>query len=143
MKRVLLHLVHGGGQLHPSRRHGYDIVAPLDEDGRLNTDLWRSHWAYCRVIRFWGDSPSMAGMLRYRPAALEEEGWFLDFDPNSKDDDQFGYRLDIRKFMPGGYLSLHDRHDDVCKFQIVNVSELPAQEAPASRPEAAASGAAS
>lgn len=123
LKRVLLHLAHGTGFPLGSEEHGYEFIAPLDADGRLDLQLWETQRDRCRVVRFWTGVPRLPGLLMHRRSGEDEESWFFDFDKMTTDDDEFGYRLDRRMFVPGGYVSLHDT-SNVHKFHIVSVSDL-------------------
>ena len=40
-----------------SSLHGYEFVAPLDGEGRIDADGWRAHRKRCRVRRFWEGEP--------------------------------------------------------------------------------------
>lgn len=55
LKRVKLQLARSKEFPSGSTRHGYDIVAPLDAQGRIDLELWRQHRDACRVRRFWDD----------------------------------------------------------------------------------------
>ena len=48
-----------------SARHGYEIVAPLDQSGHIDSGAWKEHRAQCRVKR------SSARMLRKRNYMLK------------------------------------------------------------------------
>ena len=51
---------------HPSgdRNEGYDLVLPLDVEGRIDPSEWKAHQAACRVRRFrpgWRISSAVCG----------------------------------------------------------------------------------
>lgn len=49
-----------------SRRHGYELVAPLDETDHLAPTEWHTHRDRCRARRFWAGEEQM-GLLVRRP----------------------------------------------------------------------------
>ena len=46
-----------------SIRHGYDFVAPLTGDGRIDLGAWKRHRGECFAHRFWGAEPALRGLL--------------------------------------------------------------------------------
>jgi hypothetical protein len=39
--------------------HGYEFVAPLDADGRIDPELWHRYREHCGVRRFWEGEDEM------------------------------------------------------------------------------------
>ena len=54
---------------HPEgeRGEGYDLLVPLDAEGRLDAREWKIHQAACRVRRFGGRDGERVGRLRRKP----------------------------------------------------------------------------
>lgn len=100
---------------HPdgSRQIGYDLLAPLDEAGRLSPDLWRDNRECCRVRRF-GEGEDRIGRLARRPGGT----WYFDYDPNSSDDDQKGHRLGEESFTVGEYVSISDDRHRIRTYRV-------------------------
>jgi len=91
---------------HPEgdRAEGYDIIAPLRADRRLDAETWRDVPDRCRVRRFGGGATLAFGRLRH----AGPDRWFLDFEPGEADD-VHGFRLANEAFQTGEYVSLsHD-----------------------------------
>ena len=80
---------------------GYDIIAPLDADRRLDAKLWRDVPDRCRVRRFSGAATLALGRLRH----AAPDRWYLDFEPGEADD-VHGFRLADERFETGEYVGL-------------------------------------
>ncbi|WP_332660895.1 hypothetical protein [Brevundimonas sp.] len=80
---------------------GYDIVAFLDADGRLDVKACRAHADQCRVRRFRDDDTLATGVLRHTVGGR----WMLDFDVLDAED-ATGFRLGDERFVPGEYVSI-------------------------------------
>lgn len=86
---------------------GYDLVAAVDRDGRLDPAACKAAGARCHVRRFEGGETVAIGRLRH----AGHHRWVLDLDPGEQDD-QIGFRFDDAAFLPGAYVSLTG-HDGV------------------------------
>ncbi|KQP46517.1 MAG: hypothetical protein WC563_09905 [Brevundimonas sp.] len=80
---------------------GYDLIAVVDHDGRLDAAGCKAAGEHCRIRRFEGGQTVAFGHLR----PISNHRWILDFDPGEKDD-QIGFRFDDASFLPGAYVSL-------------------------------------
>lgn len=80
---------------------GYDIVAFLDADGRLDLKACRDNEDQCRVRRFADDDTLATGRLRHTVG----DRWMLDFDLVEAED-ATGFRLGDERFVPGEYVSI-------------------------------------
>ena len=54
LKRIRLQLARSKEFPSGSARHGYEIVAPLDDQGHIDAEEWNRQRAACQVRRFWG-----------------------------------------------------------------------------------------
>ena len=86
---------------------GYDLVAVVDHDGRLDAAGCKAAGERCRVRRFEAGETVSTGRLRH----AGQPRWLLDFEPGDRDD-QTGFRFDDAAFLPGAYVSLTG-HDGV------------------------------
>jgi hypothetical protein len=120
-KRITLNLARSKEHPAGSTRHGYDIVAPLDESGRIDLAEWRKHKEACRVHRFWAGEKDQIGMLRHRAGGVGGATWFVDYDETRDDDDEAGYRLGDHVMRPGEYVSIKDDDGEMHTFQITAV----------------------
>ena len=66
-KRIRLELARSKEFPTGSARHGYEFVAPLDDNGHIDPKLWQEHRDHCRVRRFWNDEPDEIGRLVHKP----------------------------------------------------------------------------
>jgi hypothetical protein len=120
-KRITLNLARSKEHPAGSTRHGYDIVAPLDDNRHIDLAEWKKHKEACRVRRFWEGEGDQVGMLRHRAGGTGGSTWFIDYDETRDDDDEAGYRLGDHVMQPGEYVSI--KHDDgeMHTFQITAV----------------------
>jgi hypothetical protein len=125
LRRITLHMARTKDRPEGSSRHGYDIVAPIDADGRLDPEAWREkHRTACIVHRFWGDEPPRRGRLVHRPGVAGGATWMIDYDVTTDEDDEAGYRLGEHLFVPGAYLSIREADGDVVTFKVVAVGPV-------------------
>jgi hypothetical protein len=80
---------------------GYDILAPLNAERRLDAAVWREAPEKCRVRRFSHGATLTFGRLRH----AGPDRWFLDFEPGLEDD-VHGFRLSDETLETGEYVSL-------------------------------------
>lgn len=103
-----------------SADHGYEFMAPLDQQGHLDVEEWRRNKARCTVTSFAQGKDGLRGKLVH-----VGKGWHFDYDANTKDDDEPLFKLDRHNIIEGEYLSVTE-HDGVCRpFKIVGVRALP------------------
>lgn len=88
---------------HPEgdRMEGYDLLVPLDADGRLDPAEWKKHQDACRVRRFRRNAADAIGRLRRKPGGQ----WYFDYEEGDEDD-EIGFRLGEERFVPGEYVSV-------------------------------------
>jgi len=97
--------------------HGYEFIAPLDPDGRIDTSAWKKLKDKCRVVRFWGDAPEEEGTLRH-----VGRGWRFDYDKTNDADDEPFFKLDKHTLSPGSFVSITE-HDGVQRpFRVLMVT---------------------
>ncbi|HZV21205.1 MAG TPA: hypothetical protein VE986_06625 [Hyphomicrobiales bacterium] len=104
-----------------SSKHGYELVAPLDDDGYLDASGWKKQRGRCRMRRFWGNEDEEVGHLVRKPGGA----WAFHYDIHGdSDSDESGYRLQSHKFALGEYISIRE-HDDILRtFRIVRMEAL-------------------
>lgn len=98
-----IHLVLAREPGHPegAADEGYDIIAPLDGDGRLDAEALRAEPGRSHVRRFSRNETVATGMLRHGPGGR----WMLDVEPDDAED-VAGFRFDEERFVVGEYVSL-------------------------------------
>lgn len=119
MKRIKLELARDPEFPYGSAEHGYELAAPLDRTGYIDHDEWREERQRCRVIRYWPGQPKQIGHLVHRGG-----GWAFDYDPESTEDDEPGFKLDRHRFVPGEYVSIKERGGDMRTFRVIWVRDL-------------------
>jgi hypothetical protein len=122
LKHIRLNLARSKEFPSGSSRHGYDLVAPLDENGHINPELWRKHQKECRVRRFWENEEDANGLLVHRPGGAEHARWMFDY--GAGEDDDAGYRFGAHVFAAGEYVSISDHGGELHTFQVTSVAPL-------------------
>jgi hypothetical protein len=121
-KRIRLNLARSKEFPQGSPRHGYEFVAPLDADGRIDVEQWKRDRAHCRVRRFWEGEEDQVGLVVHKPGGPEHGRWVFDYDQTAEEDDESGYRFGAHAFQPGEYVSIRDEDGEMHTFQVVSVA---------------------
>lgn len=105
---------------HPSgdRQEGYDLLVPLDADGRLHAADWKSHQHLCRVRHFRPGAEDRVGRLRRKPGGQ----WYFDYVEGEDGDDEMGFRFGDERFVTGEYVSVGRGHA-MHTYQIARVEK--------------------
>lgn len=106
---------------HPAGdpQFGYDLVAPLDADHKLEKATCEAQADHCRVRRFRNDVTEAVGRI-----ALADDGrWFFDFEPG-EEDDEFGFRLGDERFVLGEYVSIQAADGGAHTFRVTKSSPV-------------------
>ncbi|MBL8565726.1 MAG: hypothetical protein JNM89_08425 [Hyphomicrobiaceae bacterium] len=120
LKRVRLELARDHDHPEGSRSHGYDFIAPIDDNGHIVADEWKRLRDRCRVKRFWASEQDMVGHIVRKPGG----SWAFHYDIHGEPDaDESGYRFDQHAFKRGEYVSIRE-HDGVLRtFRVISVVE--------------------
>lgn len=103
-RRIRLLLARETGHPEGSAEDGYDLIAPLGKDSRLDADLWKSHRDRFRFVRFKPGSEREVGHLVHRPGG----SWAFHYDISGEDDDADGFRFQNECFVVGEYVSIRE-----------------------------------
>lgn len=96
---------------------GYEFIAPLDGQGRLDAAAWRASRARCTVRRFWRDAAEENGELLHTRGGR----WVFSYAPGTEDDEPI-FKFDRHSFLLGEYVSITE-HDGVTRpFRVVSVA---------------------
>ena len=118
MKSVRLELARDHDYPQGSASHGYEFVAPLDENGHIDAAQWRANKADCRVRRFWEGEDDEIGHLVHRNA----HSWVFHYDvEGDPDEDEPGFRFDTHKFAVGEYVSIREQDGEMRTFKVASV----------------------
>ncbi|WP_262299513.1 hypothetical protein [Microvirga sesbaniae] len=122
LHHVTLHLARSKQFPEGSPRYGYEMTAPLDDQGRLDPQEWSNTRAHCRVCRFWGDEGERQGVLVHRPGGSGGATWMIDYNQDRAGDEEAGYHLHQHRFVPGEYVTIGDDDGHPHTFQVVSVT---------------------
>jgi hypothetical protein len=120
-KRIRLNLARSKEFPQGSSRHGYEFVAPLDNKGHIDAELWKQHRNHCRVRRFWEGEADEHGFLVHRPGGPEHGRWLFDYDQATDTDDESGYRFGTHVFQPGEYVSIRNEEGEMHTFRVATL----------------------
>lgn len=118
-RRIRLELAREPGHPAGSSRDGYEMIAPLDREGRIDATLWRGHREACGVKRFRAHEEEEVGHLIHKPGGT----WAFHYDVTGEDDDEAGYRFQDERFVVGEYLSVRE-DDKQHTYRVVSVEHL-------------------
>jgi hypothetical protein len=121
LKRIRLHLARSKEFPEGSVQYGYEFVAPLDESGHIDPQLWQKYRQHCGVRRFWSGEDDQFGRLVYKPGGAEHVRWVFDYDASGTDDDEPGYRFGVHAFAPGEYVSSRGEDGELHTFRVASV----------------------
>ena len=98
---IRLELAREAGRPAGDPAQGYDIVAPLDGEGRLDPSGWRADPERCYARSFSDGQTRAKGRLRHDSG----KHWIVDLEPGEAED-AIGYRFAEERFTPGEYVSV-------------------------------------
>jgi len=119
LSRIRLELARNPDFPEGSAAHGYDIIAPLDDEGKLDERAWKTFRQICRVQRFWKGEEDKVGRLSRNRGGM----WFVDYDPKTDADDEPGFRFGSHVFRSGEYVSIRENDGVPRTFRVVSVVE--------------------
>ncbi len=118
LKRIRLELARTPDFPNGSSAHGYELIAPLDEEGHMHLSGLQKHGEDCMVRRFWQGEDDEHGEI-----IPVQDGWAFSYAPGD-DDDEAIFRMSDHVFRPGEYISVTE-HDGVTRpFRVVDVRAL-------------------
>ncbi|MDQ0347022.1 hypothetical protein [Ancylobacter vacuolatus] len=121
LSRIRLHLARSKEFPEGSARHGYEFIAPLDDEGHIDAEAWKDLRPACTVTRFWANEAPEHGRLVHRAGGVGGSSWVFDYEEDASDDDETGYRFGDHAFVPGEYVSLRDEDGDMHTFTVFSV----------------------
>lgn len=107
------------GMPEGSTRDGYEFVAPLTAEGRIDAANWPKVRDDCFVTRFRQGADVLQGRLARKGGGT----WFFDYDRGSDRDDEAGFRFGDERFTVGEYVSLREQ-DGMHTYRVALVEPL-------------------
>jgi hypothetical protein len=120
LRHVRLELARESGHPDGDTGHGYDLVLPLGDDGRIDVPGFRAHKDLCRVRRFRPGEDDTIGKLVHGPGGR----WSFDYDPQSDSDDEAGFRFGDERFAQGEYISVREDDGQDHTFVVTQVNRV-------------------
>jgi hypothetical protein len=117
LKRVRLELARNAQFPEGSSEHGYELVAPLTEDGHLDLEGWKQHRNSCTVRRFWAGGEDAYGQLVHHAGGR----WAFRYQSLAADDEEPIFRLDRHSFLVGEYVSITENDGVQRTFRVASV----------------------
>jgi hypothetical protein len=119
-RRIRLELAREPGHPEGEWNVAYIMVAPLDDEGRIDPDQWKKHRDACRVARLRPNEPESRGHLVHRPGG----SWAFQYDISGEArSDESGYHFQDERFVLDEYVSIKDG-GKMRTFRVVGVSHL-------------------
>lgn len=119
-RKIRLELAREPGHPEGEANVAYVMVAPLDDDGRIDAEVWKKHREACRVARFRPHEEDSRGHLIHRPGG----SWAFQYDIAGADrPDEAGYHFQNERFVLDEYVSINDA-GKMHTFRVVGVSHL-------------------
>lgn len=125
LRKVTLHAARSKEFPDGSIRHGYDFVAPLNEEGRIDFEAWKVHRGECFVHRFWAEEPTIRGQLVHHAGGRGGSTWAFEWEtPRAgADNEDEGFRFGDHMFKVGEYVSIREAEGDLLTFRVVGVGK--------------------
>ena len=119
-RRIRLELAREPGRPSGDTAHGYDFLAPLDPEGKIEAELWKNNREACRVRRFRPgyDGDELGKLIRGRGGK-----WFFDYE-QGEEDDEAGFRFGEERFVVGEYVSIREDDGKMHTFRVVAVDRI-------------------
>jgi hypothetical protein len=121
LRRVRLELARDPDHPEGSRDRGYELIAPLDDKGRIDAKAWKEIRDRSRVRRFWAGEKDEIGHIVHKPGGA----WAFHYDiRGDAGHDETGFRFESHAFVPGEYVSLKEKDGVLRTFRVTSVLEL-------------------
>lgn len=117
LKQIVLRLARNNDAPTGDDRQGYVIIAPLDQNGKIDLESWRALKKRCEVKRFHPDPDEIAdGLLTHRG-----NQWRIHYDEDREGPDEGGYRLGDHTFRPGEYVTIASHGETPLTYIVTDV----------------------
>ena len=124
LKRIKLTLARSKEFPEGSREYGYEFIAPLDANDRIDVGAWKKMRALCTVRHFAAGKDDEIGMLTHQPGGREHAQWVFDYDFAKTDDDETGFLFGSHHFRTGEYVSVRNAGGKLATFAVASVEPI-------------------
>jgi hypothetical protein len=114
LNRIRLELAEPSAFPAGSAWHGYEFLAPLTGDGRVDHNTWNRFKDICRVTRFWADAPEERGQFVHIGSS-----WGFKYSNGRDIECEALFKLDRHRFTPGGYVTVTELDGEQRPFRVV------------------------
>jgi len=97
----------------------YIMIAPLDTESHIDTEIYRKHKEACRIIRRRPDREDSLGHLVHGPGG----SWRFHYDLTAGAPDEAACHLDGARFEPGEYVSVEET-DGLNVYRVASILPL-------------------
>jgi hypothetical protein len=115
-RQIRIELAREPGHPEGDRAVAYVIVAPLDSDDRIDSELWRKHREACRIARLRRDREDDHGLLVHRQGG----GWAFQYENTP---DEIGFHFADERFVSGEYVSINES-GGLHTYRVASVNHL-------------------
>ncbi|MBM3539653.1 MAG: hypothetical protein FJX11_07545 [Alphaproteobacteria bacterium] len=98
-------------------RHGYEFIAPLDDQGQFDAIEWKANRKKCTVRHFWTGADETGVLVHGRG-----NRWAFSYVPDEEEDDESLFRFDRHIFKPGEYISIREHDGELRTFRVASVA---------------------
>jgi hypothetical protein len=113
---IRLQLAREPGYPEGDAQHGYDLLAPLDDEGRIDGKVFRSAPGACRVRRFRPNEEDAFGHLGHGPGGA----WLIDYG-SARIPSERAFQFRDERFRPGEYVSIREDGDHPHTFKVASL----------------------
>lgn len=121
LKRIKLTLARSKEFPEGSSQYGYEFIAPLDANDRIDVPTWKQKRADCTVRHFAAGKEDATGILVHKAGGHEHVQWVFDYDFVSSDDDETGFLFGSHSFRPGEYVSVRGTGGKLTTFAVASI----------------------
>ena len=98
----------------------YEFVAPLDAQGHIDLNAWKSARALCFVHRKDADGAVQHGLLVHRPGGTGGSTWMFDYELGQGDEES-GFRFESHAFVVGAFVAIRDADGHSQTYRVAQV----------------------
>jgi hypothetical protein len=117
-RRINLELAREPGHPSGDPDERYVLIAPLDDEGQIDTAVWRDNREACRVVREHEGETAVGHLVRGPGGA-----WSLHYDVSGRAEDERVFHLSEERIRAGEYISII-RNDGAHPFRVTAVADI-------------------